>query len=160
MNRLLILIAVAMLLNQMPAVSAEKKPLSFRNVSMGEIEDKEATKAGFHTKGWTEAHFGFTSFKASNGKGLLVIYDDFETREEAKHFFDWKVERSFRVLSKTAKTNPNGNAVEYRAELTPELNHQGVELMWVVGQSLHVVSADNLEDASEFERWYRRLSQE
>ena len=124
---------------------------------MGEIEDKEATKAGFHTKGWTGAHFGFTSFKASNGKGLLVIYDDFETREEAKRFFDWKVERSFRVLSKTAKTDPNGNA-EYRAELTPELNHQGVELMWVVGRSVHVVRADNLEDASEFEQWYRRPS--
>src|SRR4051794_3311610 len=130
MNRALILITVAMLLNQIPVVSAGEKPLTFRTVSMGEIKDKEATKAGFHTKGWTEAHFGFTSFKASNGKGLLVIYDDFDTREEAKHFFNWKVERSFRLLSKTARTDPNGNAAEYRAELTPELNHQGVELIW------------------------------
>jgi hypothetical protein len=126
MNRALILIAAAILLNQIPAVSAEKKPLTFRTVSMGEIEDKEATKAGFHTKGWTEAHFGFTSFKGSNGKALLVIYDDFETREEAEHFFDWKVERSFRLLSKTVKTDTHGNAAEYRAELTPEPNHKGI----------------------------------
>jgi len=122
---------------------------------MGELELTDATKAKFRTDGWSAAHFGFTSFKASNGKGLLVIYDDFQTHDEAKRFFDWKVERSFRVRSKTAKTDPNGNCVECRAELVSAPNDQSVEVMWVVGRSVHVISANNLDDALEFERWYR-----
>jgi hypothetical protein len=122
---------------------------------MGEIEDKDATKAGFRTKGWTEAHFGFTSFKTSNGRGVLVIYDDFQSREEATRFFEWKVGRAFRVLSKTVKTDSTGNAVEYRAELSPAASDQDKEVMWVVGLSMHVISATNLDDALELERWYR-----
>ena len=155
MNRALILTTVAMLLCRIPAVSGQRKALTFRTASMGEIEDKEATKAGFRTKGWTEAHFGFTTFKASNGRGLLVMYDDFESREEARRFFDWKVGRAFRVLSRTVKTESTGNAVEYRAELMPAASNPDKEVLWVVGLSVHLISAAHLDDALELERWYR-----
>jgi hypothetical protein len=150
----MIAMVAALLLFWIPAECADKKPVVFRVVSMGEIEDTEATKAGFHTRWWPDAHFGFTSFRASNGKGLLVIYDDFQKPDEAKRFFDWKVGRSFKVLSQTTKADPKGNTVEYRAESVPASDHSSIEVMWVVGVSVHVISAQNLADALELERQY------
>src|SRR5215467_8977259 len=112
----LVIVAVAALAVQGPAASANEKPLTFRTISMGEIEDTQATKAGFRTRGWSHAHFGVTLFKASNGNALEVFYDDFDKPVEAKRFMDWKAKKSRKILSQSTKTDPNGKIIEYRVE--------------------------------------------
>jgi hypothetical protein len=73
-NRAITAIAAAALLAQTPAVRAEDKSLTFKARSMGEIDDTQATKAGFRSPVFGYAHFGFTNFKASNGEPLMVLY--------------------------------------------------------------------------------------
>ena len=80
----------------------------------------------------------------------MVLYDDFTTAEEAKRFFEWKSGRAFKVLKKTTKTDAKGKTIEYHAELVPEDDHSEVEVMWVVGVSVHMVRARSLEDARAF----------
>jgi len=154
MNRAITAIASAVLLVQTLAVRAEERSLTFKNGSMGEIDDAQATKAGFRSPVFDYAHFGFTNFKASNGETLMMLYGDFRSPEEAKHYFDWKVGRASKVLSQAMKTNQKDMRTEYRAELVPESDHSGIEVMWVVGATVHVIRARKLADALELEREY------
>ncbi len=86
MSHTMTAIAVVLLLSGVSAKCTDKKPLTFQKVAMGEIEDKAATNAGFQTRWWSGAHFGFTGYKASNGNALAIYYDDFDKPEEAKRF--------------------------------------------------------------------------
>ena len=147
---------VAAVLAHVPAHCTDKRPVTFERVSMGEIDETAATKAGFHTQGWSYAHFGFTSFKASNGKGLVMMYDDFQNTEDARRFLDWKVGRSFKVISQSTKTSPNSKAIEYHAELVPGADNADVDVIWIVGAAVHWIHARALEDALDFEKQYRR----
>jgi hypothetical protein len=156
MHRTIAATTVALLLSGVPAECAHKKALTFQSGSMGEIEDKPATDAGFHTRWWSVAHFGFTVLKASNGSTLTVYYDDFTKPEEAKRFLDWNADKSFKVLSRSTKTHADSKQIEYRAELVPEWDHSDVEVMWVVGVAVHWIDAPTLEDALELERQYRK----
>jgi hypothetical protein len=133
-------IAVMLLLSGFSARCADKKPLTFKNASMGEIEDMVATNAGFQTRGWSGAHFGFTTYKASNGNTLAVYYDDFNKPEEAKRFLDWKVDKGFKVLSQSTNRNADGKSTEYRVELVPQSGRTDVEVMWVVGVTVQLDS--------------------
>ena len=150
MNRALSAIAVATLLLQILAVRAEEKPLTFESGSMGEIDDTQATKAGFRSPVFGYAHFGFTNFKASNGDGLMVLYGDFRNPEEARRYLDWKVGRSAKILSKAAKTG----TTETRVEIVPDSDHSEVDVVWVVGPVVHVICAHELSDALELEKQY------
>jgi len=151
LHRVLIAAALSTLL--LPAIFGKDKPLTFQLVSMGEIDDTEATDAGFRTHWWDVAHFGFNSYKASDGEGLIIFYDDFATAEEAKRFFDWKSGRAFKILEKTSKRDAKRKPTEHSAELVPEDDHSSVELMWVVGVSVHILRARKLADARVFEKW-------
>ena len=154
MNRIIRAIAAAALLVQTLAVRAEDKSLIFKSGSMGEINDTQATKAGFHSPVFSYAHFGFTNFKASNGESLMVLYGDFRNPEEANRFLDWTVGRAFKVLSPVTTTHAK-DTTEYRAEIVPESNHSGVEVIWVIGVAVHRIRARKLADALELESQYR-----
>ena len=154
MNRVITAIAAAALLVQAPAVCAEDKSLIFKDGSMGEIDDTQATKAGFRSPVFGYAHFGFTNFKTANGEPLMMLYGDFRNPEEAKHYFDWKVGRASKVFSQATKTNQKDMTTEYRAEFVPESGHRGVEVMWVAGVTVHAIRAQKLTDALELESQY------
>ena len=150
------LISSALFALLLPATFAKDKPHRFRLVSVGEINDTEATNAGFRTHRWDEAHFGFNSYKASDGAGLILFYDDFTAAEEATRFFEWKSGRAFTILEKTRKRNEKGKTTEYHAELVPEDDLSDFEVIWVIGVSVHIVRDRNLADARIFEKQYRR----
>jgi hypothetical protein len=153
MKRAMLAVAAASLILRLTAVLAEDKPLTFKSVPMmGGINYTQATEAGFRTQGWSYAHFTSTSFKASDGEDLAVLYADFKNAKEAKRFLDWKVERAFKVLSAATNTYPNETTTEYRAEVVPESDHSGVEVMWVVGVTIHMIRAQKLADALELEK--------
>jgi hypothetical protein len=154
MSRAMAAIAGVLLLSSLLANGADKKVLTYKIVVMGEIEDKAATKAGFHTKWWPDAHFGFTTYKASDGSALAVYYDDFDRPEDGKRFLDWKAANAFKVLSQSTKRNARGKPVKYRVELIPESDRSNVEVMWVVGAAVHWISARTLDGALAFEKLY------
>ena len=143
-------LAVMLLLSSLSARSAD----NYRCVAMGEIDDKAATNAGFQTKGWSYAHFGFTACKASNGNGWTVFYDDFDKPAEAQRFLDFKAGSAFKVLSRSTKKDADGKPVKYRVELIPKADRSEVDVMWVVGVTVHWITARSLEDATAFEKLY------
>jgi hypothetical protein len=143
-------LAIILLLSSLSAKSAD----NYRCVAMGEIEDKVATNAGFKTKGWSYAHFGFTACKASNGNGWTVFYDDFDKPEEAQRFLDFKAGNALKVLSRSAKRDADGKPIRYRVELIPKSDRSDVEVLWVVGVAVHWITARSLDDATAFEKLY------
>jgi len=122
---------------------------------VGEIDISEATNAGFRTHGWPDAHFGFAALKASNGEGLTVYYGDFDTAEEARRFLDWKASNSFKLISRSTEKDANSNLIEYRAQVLPELDRTDLELIWVVGMSVHWIRGHTLKNALELERQWK-----
>lgn len=156
MSHTMTAIAVVLLLSGVSAKCTDKKPLTFQKVAMGEIEDKAATNAGFQTRWWSGAHFGFTGYKASNGNALAIYYDDFDKPEEAKRFLDWKAAKAFKVLSQSTKRDTDGKPIEYRVELVPESDRSDVEVMWVVGVAVHWIHARTVDDALVLEKLYRK----
>lgn len=154
-SRLLLYTVAALSAVPLSLTFAKDKPLRFQLVSMGEINDTEATNAGFRTHWWDEAHFGFNSYKASDGEGLILFYDDFTNAEEATRFFEWKSGRAFTILERTSKRNTKGKTTEYHAELVPGDDHSDFEVIWVVGISVHIVRDRKLADARIFEKQYR-----
>ena len=127
------------------------KPLTFRPTLAAQIEDTNAAKAGFSTH-----HFGSTCFQASNGATVTVMYGHFKVAEEAKRFLDWHAGNAFKIASQETKTDVDGKAVEYRAELIPEQEHPSIEVMWVVGDAARWIIAKDRAEALELERYYRR----
>ena len=151
MKNAVLAISAAALFLGIPAKCSDKKPLTFQVTVMADIEDTEAAKAGFHTH-----HFGSTVYKASNSAILTLMYGYFKGADEAERFLEWNVKKSFKVLSQTTKTDPNGNPIEYRAELVPQWDHSLTEVMWVVGEKVRWIFARNPDDAHELEKQYRR----
>lgn len=148
--------------NELQEIADQVNPLTFQNVAMGEIQDKLATEAGFRTRGWPYAHFGFTVFKAPNGNALTVYYDDFAKPAEAKRFFDWKAHRASQVLWRDTPTDADGKPIgyRYRAEFVAQRKRRYVEVMWVVGVTVHWIDSADLREAVELEGQYRYSSVE
>lgn len=132
-----------------------KKPLTFQPTLAAEILDTNAAKAGFSTH-----HFGSTCFQASDGGTLTMKYGFFKDEEEAKRFLDWHARNAFKVLSLETKTDVDGKAIEYRAELIPEQEHPSIEMMWVVGSAARWIIAGDREHVLELERYYRRSQEQ
>lgn len=143
--------------SELQEIADRVRPLTFQNGAMGEIEYNPATKAGFQTRGWHSAHFGFSLFKTPDGNALTVYYDNFATPDEAKRFFDWKAQKASQVLWRDTETDADGKPVghRYRAEFAPQGKQRYMEVMWVVGASVHWIDAADLHEAIELEGQYR-----
>lgn len=148
--------------SELQEIANQVNPLTFQNVAMGEIQDKLATEAGFRTRGWSYAHFGFTEFKIPKGNALTVYYDDFVNPDEAKRFFDWKARKASQILWRDTQTDADGNPIEYRysAEFASRGKRRSVEVMWVVGATVHWIDSADLAEADELEGQYRYSSVE
>ena len=122
-----------------------------------EVEDRDATQAGFSTRSFSNAHFYVDWEPLREGEWWKLTFADFGTPEEAKRFLDWKVARSAKILKQETETNPKGNTVSYRAEVevVDEKNQPTIELMWVIRGHFRVISVRSLNDARDLEKRYR-----
>jgi hypothetical protein len=148
--------------SELQEIADQVNPLTFQKVTMGEIQGKLATEAGFRTRGWPHAHFGLTVFKAPNGNALTMYYGDFANPDEAKRFFDWKAHKASQVLWRDTQTDADGKPIgyRYRAEFVPQRKRRYVEVMWVVGVTVHWIDSTDLREAVELEGQYRYSSVE
>jgi hypothetical protein len=130
------------------------KSLEFRAVWMGEIEDIEATKAGFRSDGWDRNHLGTTIFEASDGERLSVDYAEFSSPQEASRYFDWKVGKCSNILKQGAYTDPRTKSSGQRAEVVPPRGKKTITVMWTAGTRFREINAKSLPDALELEKRY------
>ncbi len=145
------IVAVILLLAPF-AIPDGKKPLTFRVTLMGEIDDKEATEAGFRTSFFNYAHLGFTDFEASDGEKISILSGYFKTANEANRYFDWNLKGFSKVTTQGDKADHDGKTVGRRAELLMKSKQKTWAVMWTNGQTFRVIYAPTLECALEVEK--------
>jgi len=126
--------------------------LAFRILALCDTVDEEATKAGFRTTNSSRAHFGCTSFEASDGEKLFASDGEFRSPEEAKRYLDWRVARSSKILTQGIKTDSKGRPVGYRAEVLLTSDQKDSAVMWTNGAMFYQIIAKSLPDAEELEK--------
>jgi hypothetical protein len=139
-------------------VGQEKAPLTFSLTLMGEIEDKTATEAGFHTAHSRTTHLGFKDFDASDGEKVSITNGTFMGTGEATQYFDWKLESwAAQIVTQGDKADRDGKTVGRRAEYL--LKSKGKAKVWVVmwtdEESFHLINAPTLEGALALEKLCR-----
>jgi hypothetical protein len=127
--------------------------LTFKNVSMGEIIDSEATDAGFESFEAGRVKLAFTAFKASDGEGLTVQHGMFRTPDEASRYFHWMIEkRATDILNQGSKLGKNGGVIGVRAEVVVKLPGASSAIMWTNSQHFFVIFSPSLSGAVELEK--------
>jgi hypothetical protein len=132
--------------------------LTFKNVSMGEGIDNEATAAGFESlEGGGSVKLALTAFKASDGEGLTVEHGIFRSPDEASRYFHWMIEKpATDILNQASKLDKNGRVIGERAEVVVKLPRASSAIMWTNNQHFFVILSPSLSDAVELEKRYER----
>jgi len=121
---------------------------------MAEVDDREATEAGFSADGFGYMHLGSTLFKASDGEVLFIEYAELRSPEEARRYLDWNLAKSSKILTQGTKTDSNKKSVGYRAEVLRKQDQPDAAVMWTAGAMFRVIYARTLADALELEKRY------
>jgi hypothetical protein len=132
---------------------AASKCDKFRPTIAGEIDDGDATKAGFHTVSSSRTHLGFTGYEGC-GQTMTVQYGEFSSSQEAKRFFDWKVSKALKVFTQGTKADSDGKQIGYRAEVMVGPKQDALALMWTHGAMFRVIYSRSLTSARTLERQY------
>lgn len=136
------------------AHSAAKRPLNFQITVMADGEDQEATKAGFQTRNWNIAHFGYNGYRASDGQRLDSKYGEFRTEDEAKRYFDWSLAKAAQVITEGDTLDHEGNHVGRRAEVSLKPDRSSYAVMWTRGAMFREILANDLAHAIALEKRY------
>lgn len=95
-----------------PASKCDK----FRATLAGEIDDGEATKAGFHTARSSRTHLGFTVYEGC-GENMTVTYAEFSSSQDANRYLNWNMSKALKVFTQSSKADSDGKQIGYRAEV-------------------------------------------
>jgi hypothetical protein len=128
--------------NQSPDMSEK---VTFHNVATGEVEDED------------HIPLGTTLFKASDGRTLEVLYEDFGSPAKARDYLENRLARAERVLARENKLDAKGKVIGERAEILLRLSKQEVwhAILWTDGVKFHEIISSSLDDLLELERVYR-----
>lgn len=124
------------------------KPLTFKNLAMGEMSDRAVTDLGLKTEGQSEVRLGFTAYLASDGVRLSAKQGKFASPSDAERYFDLVVGRSGKVL-KRGKMNDGGKVVGRRAEVVLKEKSSGITeygLLWTSGSWFQEIDSTSLQD--------------
>ena len=136
------------------AHSAAKRPLNFQITARADGEDQEATEAGFQTRNWDSAHFGYNRYKASDGQRLDSKYGEFRTEDEATRYFDWSLAKAAQVITEGDTVDRKGNHVGRRAEVSLKPDRSSYAVMWTHGAMFREILAGDLAHAIALEKQY------
>jgi hypothetical protein len=136
------------------AHSAAKRPLNFQITARADGEDQEATEAGFQTRNWESAHFGYDRYKASDGQRLDSKYGEFRTEDEATRYFDWSLTKAAQVITEGDTLDRKGNHVGRRAEVSLKPDRSSYAVMWTHGAMFREILAGDLAHAIALEKQY------
>jgi hypothetical protein len=128
-----------------PVTSASAVVLT--NVGMGEMQDDK--------EGIT---LGFTSYKASEGPGLIAMDHEFESSGKAHDYFEKKLSKAANVVDRKDNLNRAGKVVGERAQiqLLPENKETESAVLWTDGKMFREIFSSTPKNISELEKLYRR----
>ncbi|HET9697466.1 MAG TPA: hypothetical protein VFP40_11410 [Terriglobales bacterium] len=155
MKRAITGVAVFILSFTFLAHADEKNPLTFTETMSGDFEDRESTKAGFHTYLHDHVHLGFRNLDSSDGEKVTVYNAQFSTADEAERYFDWTLKKkAARIFKQENRNDRDGKSVGRRAEflLKSDPKTKEWEVIWTDQFHFVLVSAPSLECAEEIYR--------
>jgi hypothetical protein len=118
---------------------------TFENIGMGEMEDENGV------------HLGFTDFKASDGIGLIVLYESFGSPERALNYFEKQLAKAAKVIERKNKLSPERKIIGERAEILLRLNPQKAipAVLWTDGEKFHEIYSSSLKEILQLEKVYK-----
>jgi hypothetical protein len=121
------------------------KKTEFAVGDMGELRDEDGV------------HLGFTHFKASDGVGLMVLYEDFDNTAKAEEYFEKRLAKAAKVIERGNKVNGVGKVVGARAQILLRLDPPKTipAVLWTDGLKFHEIYSSSLKDILELEKVYR-----
>jgi hypothetical protein len=149
MKTMIRLLAVLVMTLSIPRVqwSAQRltDQITFKNVAMGELSDEDGV------------HLGFTTFSASDGPSLVVQYEDFESLEKARSYFEKQLAKSAKIIERGSKRNEGGKVVGERAQilLRRDAGKTIPAVLWTDGVKYHEMYSSSLKDILELEKVYK-----
>lgn len=130
-----------------PTVNENKpSPVVFTNVGMGEIVDSE--------EGIT---LGFTSYKASNGPGVIAMDYKFGNANAAGAYFERKISKAIKVVARRDNLNRAGKVVGERAQVQIAFDNKqiGLAVLWTDGEEFREITSSSLNNILELEKLYK-----
>ena len=139
------------------ATNAQTNPASqcdkFRPTIAGEIDDGEATKAGFHTARSSRTHLGFTGYEGC-GESMTVKYAEFSSSQDANRYFNWNMSKTLKVFTQGSKAGSDGKQIGYRAEALVGPKADTFAVMWTNGAMFRAVYGRSLPSVRALEKQY------
>jgi hypothetical protein len=150
MKTVIRLLAVLVLTLSIPRIQTSAQRLNpdqitFKNIAMGELSDEDGV------------HLGFTKFSASDGPGLIMQYEDFESREKALSYFEKQLAKSVKIIERGSKRNEGGKIVGERARLLLRFDAGKTipAVLWTDGVKYHEIYSSSLKNILELEKVYK-----
>jgi hypothetical protein len=101
-------------------------------------------------------HLGFTNFDASDGSGLRLLYEDFDSPASAQAFFEKQLAKAEKIVERKKKLNAAGGVVGERAEILmrrpPEKSLPAV--LWTNGVAFREIYSTSRHSLLELEKVY------
>jgi hypothetical protein len=130
-----------------PKVNQNKpSPVVFTNVGMGELFDGD--------EGIT---LGFTSYKASDGPGVLAMDYKFGSADEARAYFERKISKAIKVVERREKLNRAGKVVGEQVQVQIAFDNKeiGLAVLWTDGEEFREITSLSLKNILGLEKLYR-----
>jgi hypothetical protein len=103
-------------------------------------------------------HFGFTTYKGSDGESLQIDYTSFGDADQARNYFQAQLDKAAKVNARSEKLSPKtGEVVGERAEVVFSDGSQRAALviLWTDGRTFHEIYSSSIADSLELERIYK-----
>jgi hypothetical protein len=104
-------------------------------------------------------HFSFTSYKTSDGDGLMLIHNEFPSADEAVKYFEKRVGRGVAIIERNKVMDKTGKVVGERIEggySQPKSDvstaESGKIILWTYGQHYEEIRSNAFQASRELER--------
>lgn len=129
--------------SQEPAkIQKSSSDSQFQVLSKGEILDPEGL------------HLSFTSYRAPDGTGLLHLYNEFDSPDEAHRYLEKQARKAVTIINRSEKKDEKGKAIGYRVEAlisTSDTRTQSASVYWTNGAGFHQIIGDSFQDIIQLE---------
>lgn len=131
------------------------KPLKFEPLVMAEVIDNKASGMGFESFGRGKVVLATTSFRASDGETLSLQHGRFRSADEARRYFDLRIEKCSKLLNRVKRLDKGGAPIGWRAEIETarENTAHTTAIMWTDGADFRMIFG-LMSDALELEKKY------
>ncbi|MGC1607828.1 MAG: hypothetical protein WA748_20060 [Candidatus Acidiferrum sp.] len=115
---------------------------NFKIMTKGELRDVEGL------------HLSFTSYMATDGTGLMHIYNEFDSPDEARQYLEKQLHNVTRIVYRGEEKNETGKTIGLRAEVlifSSDSKREAPSVYWTNGSNFHQILGDSFKEIIQLE---------